>query len=336
MSSLNLRYATMFAAAALMMVAGVGCVEDTGGGTATVDSAGSDTEGGSATAGSASGVESKNNPAKIKIDGSSTVHPISEGIAAAWKKNVDVAAPSGTTAGFDKFILGETDINDASRPIKDSEIEKCKEAGIEWLELKVAIDGISVVVNKENTWCDSLTYEQLKALWETDSKINTWKDLDPAWPDEKIKLFGPDDKSGTFEYFTGKVVKTKNECRTDYEPSTDDNVLVTGVSGDKNALGYFGYGYYVKSRAKLKGLAIAKDGNPVTPTVKSIESFEYPISRPIFIYVNKARLGDEGMTDFLKYYLSEAGQKVVPRVGCVKLPKEMLTESVSALEEALK
>lgn len=306
MCSLSLRLSSI--AALVFIFSGTGCLEDKG--------------------------STETSTTMITIDGSSTVHPISEAVAAAFGKNVDVAAPSGTTAGFDKFIGGETDINDASRPIKDSEKARCEEVGLEWLELTVAIDGISIVVNKENTWCDSLTYEQLAALWKEDSTIKTWKDLNPEWPDETIKLYGPDDKSGTFEYFTGKVVGTKNKCRQDYEPSTDDNVLVTGVSGDKYALGYFGYGYYTKSRKMLKGLSIAKEGEPVAPTVDSIRSYEYPIARPIFIYVNKARLGDEGMAEFLKFYLSE-GQDVVPRVGCVQLPEDKLAESMSALDAAL-
>ncbi|MFK7820973.1 MAG: PstS family phosphate ABC transporter substrate-binding protein [Planctomycetaceae bacterium] len=309
----------------LLLLSGTGCLEDQG---ADVS------ENGETSDAPVSAVESKNDLGMIMIDGSSTVHPISEAVAAAFGQNVNVAAPSGTTSGFDKFIGGEIDINNASRPIKDSETERCKDSGLDWLELTVAIDGISVVVNKENTWCDSLTYAQLSALWEEDSKVKTWKDLNPEWPDETIKLYGPDDKSGTFEYFTGKVVGTKNRCRQDYEPSTDDNVLVTGVSGDKYAIGYFGYGYYVKSRKVLKGLSIAKQGEPVAPTVNSIRSYEYPIARPIFIYVNKARLGDKGMGEFLRFYLKE-GQKVVPRVGCVQLPEDKLAESVAALEAAL-
>lgn len=323
MPSFSLRH-SLSAALALLLLASTGCVEDAGGGAATA----TDNPGSAARS-------SKNDSSTISIDGSSTVFPISEAIAAAWGgKNIQVNSPSGTSAGFNQFILGETDINDASRPIKDKEITKCKEAGLEWLELTVAIDGISIVVNKENTWCDTLTYAQLKALWEPDSKIKTWKDLNAEWPDEAVRLFGPDDKSGTFEYFTGKVVGTKNECRKDYEPSSDDNVLVSGVSGDKYALGYFGYGYYVKARKQLKGLSIAKEGDPVAPTVKSIESYEYPIARPIFIYVNKARLSDEGMADFLRFYLGD-GQKFVPKVGCVQLPPDKLAESVNALEAAL-
>lgn len=338
MSSLRLGL-SLLASFALLVSAGCGSGEEAASG----DNAGSGGDTGTETTGSEStssnADDPKNDPNMISIDGSSTVHPISEAVAEAIKEkgitNVEVASPSGTTGGFDKFVLGNTDINDASRPIKDEEVTKCGEANIEALELTVAIDGISIVVNKENTWCDSMTYDQLQKLWEPDSKIKTWKDLNPEWPEETIKLYGPDDKSGTFEYFTKKVVGTKKKCRSDYEPAVEDNVLVAGVAGDKYALGYFGYGYYVKNRKDLKGLSVAKgDGKPIAPSVKSIESYEYPISRPVFIYVNKNRLGDENMAEFLRFYLNE-GQKFVPRVGCVQLPKDELAKSVKALEDAL-
>jgi phosphate transport system substrate-binding protein len=233
-------------------------------------------------------------------------------------------------------MAGETDINDASRAIKEGELETCKENGIVPLELTVAIDGISVVVNKENTWCDSLSFEQLKALWEPGSKINTWKDLNEEWPDEPIKLFGPDGDSGTFEYFTEKVIELKKECRDDYEPATDDNVLVKGVSGNKYALGYFGYGYYLKARKDLKGLSIVgpDGGEPVAPTAESIESYEYPLARPVFIYVNTNRLSDKNMPEFLQFYLGD-GQKLVSKAGCVQLSDDVLAKSRAALEEAL-
>ena len=313
----------------------IGCVEDastgTGGGGQSEPGATNSADGGES-----GGTTAANDKESILIDGSSTVWPVSMAMAEGFEgAKVEVAAPSGTSGGFKKFMVGETDINDASREIKEKETETCKENGIEPLELTVAIDGISVVVNKENTWCDSLTFAQLKALWEPDSKIGTWKDLNPEWPDEKVKLFGPDGDSGTFEYFTEKVVELKKQCRDDYEPATDDNVLVKGVSGDKYALGYFGYGYYLKARKDLKGLSIAgNEGDPVAPTAKSIESYEYPLARPVFIYVNKSRLSDAGMPEFLKFYLGE-GQKLVSKAGCVQLSPEVLAESVAALEEAL-
>lgn len=322
MSASNLRLAF---AATFMICGTIGCVEDanSGAGTAAVDNSETESDNG------------PNDADAILIDGSSTVWPVSMAMAEAFTDaKVEVQAPSGTSGGFKKFMVGTTDINDASRQIKDSEIANCKENGIESLELTVAIDGISVVVNKDNTWCDTLTFAQLKRLWEPGSKVNTWKDLNAEWPDEKIALFGPDGDSGTFEYFTEKVCESKKTCREDYEPATDDNVLVKGVSGDKYALGYFGYGYYLKARRELKGLKIAADGEAIAPTAKSIESYEYPLARPVFIYVNQNRLTDTGMADFLKFYLGD-GQKLVSKAGCVQLSPEVLAESVAALESAL-
>lgn len=199
--------------------------------------------------------------AVVNVDGSSTVAPISEAIAEELQADQGINAvvkTSGTGGGFKKFIRGETDINDASRPIKDSEKEECEKEGIEFIELTVAIDGISVVVNPENDWCSCMTVEQLKKLWEPGSTVTKWKDLDSSWPDEEIKLFGPDTESGTFDYFTEVIVEAEGDqlSRDDYTPAVQDNVLVQGVSGDKYALGYFGYAYYVENKDQLKALGI--------------------------------------------------------------------------------
>lgn len=307
----------------------IGCVEDSdkAGGTATVDGGGE--------------------PAVaqvISIDGSSTVEPISSRMAEAFSDlmpnaKVNVMAPSGTGGGFKKFVVGTTDINDASRPIKDSEVEKCKENGIEFLELKVAIDGISVVVNIENDWCDAMTVAQLKKLWEPDSKITKWSDLDSSWPDHEIKLYGPDADSGTFDYFTEVIVGESKACRSNYEPSSNDNILVTGVSGDKYALGYFGFAYYARSKKDLKAVAISATDDPadaVKPTAESIEAGKYvPLSRPLFIYANKARLSDKTMAAFLKFYLGD-GQQWVEDAGYVRLSESLLSESQGLLTEAVK
>lgn len=344
--SLKVLRHSCFAALALVLFSSFGCVQDaeteSTGGVTPKDGSGSatatDTEG---TASSESAGDGVNDAGEILIDGSSTVWPVSMAMAEAFMENnegvvVNVAAPSGTSGGFKKFMVGETDINDASRPIKDSEVETCAGNGIETLELTVAIDGLSVVVSKENTWCDSLSFAQLKALWEPGSKVKTWKDLNPEWPDEEIKLFGPDGDSGTFEYFTEHVVEQKKQCRDDYEPATDDNVLVKGVAGDKNALGYFGYAYYLKARKELKGLAITgkEGGEPVLPTAKTIETYEYPLARPIFIYVNKGRLSDKGMADFLKFYVGE-GQSLVPKTGYIQVAADVAEKNKAALEAAL-
>lgn len=198
---------------------------------------------------------------EVVIDGSSTVQPITAAVAEEFsKKHPEARVPvgtSGTGGGFKKFIEGVLDINDASRPIKESEAAACREKGIEYLELKVAIDGLTVVVNPENNWCDGLTVDQLTAIWEPDSKIHKWSDLRPDWPDEPIKLFGPDADSGTFDYFTEVICGEAGRIRTDFQPSTDDNVLVTGVAGDRYALGYFGFAYYLENQGRVKGLAIA-------------------------------------------------------------------------------
>lgn len=277
----------------------------------------------------------------ISIDGSSTVYPVSQAVAEEFEKTSPVrviVGTSGTGPGFNKFIGGESDICDASRPIKPEEIDGCKEKGIEYLELKVAIDGLSVVVHPENDWCDCLTVAQLKALWEPNSKINTWKDLDPSWPDHKIDLYGADTESGTFDYFTEVICGENGSSRTDYNPSVNDNVLVQGVEGSKYALGYFGYAYYVKNKDKLKVLGIAAGDDVsscVAPTDESIEAGEYvPLSRPLFLYVNKAALKRPEVASFLTYYLNE-GQDLVGEVGYVRLSEALIAETRKNLEDAI-
>ena len=280
---------------------------------------------------------------RILIDGSSTVAPISLAMAEAYADvdsdlKVNVAAPSGTGGGFKKFVAGETDINDASRPIKDKEIALCKENNVEYVELTVAIDGISVVVNPNNDWCKSLTVAQLKKLWAPGSTVKKWSDLNPEWPDKEMTLYGPDTDSGTFDYFTEEINGESKACRTDYEPSTNDNVLVTGVSGNEYALGYFGYAYYVENKDKIRAVAISPTDDhkdAVEPTDENIEGGKYiPLSRPLFIYVNKSKLSDPKMVDFLKFYLGD-GQTNVSGVGYVRLSTELLEQSKKALMDAL-
>lgn len=279
---------------------------------------------------------------KIIIDGSSTVLPISQAVAEEFEKaNKDVAVVvgrSGTGGGFKKFVLGETHINNASRPIKDSEIEKCKENNVEYVELKVAIDGLSVVVNNENDWCPGLTVAQLKAIWEPDSKVTKWSDIDSGWPDEPIKLYGPDTDSGTFDYFTDEICGESGASRSDYTPSADDNLLVRGVSGDKYSLGYFGYAYYIENKDELKAVPIAGEGSEsyVTPTDENIESGKYtPLSRPLFIYVNKTECQRKEVADFLNFYMSDDGQKLVSEVGYVRLSEELIKEPRERLAAAI-
>ncbi len=277
----------------------------------------------------------------ITIDGSSTVYPISQAVAEEFEKESEttvVVGTSGTGPGFSKFIEGTSDINNASRPIKQQEIDACKENGIEYLELTVAIDGLSVVVNPENTWCDCLSVEQLKKIWAPDSQVKLWSDVDPSWPQKEMKLFGPDTDSGTFDYFTEAICGESKASRSDYSPSVNDNVLVKGVSGSKYALGYFGYAYYLKNKDKLKVLGVADKGNPndcVKPSDKSIEGGKYvPLSRPLFLYVNKASLKKPEVATFLQYYLQE-GQELVGEVGYVRLSDKLLSEERNALEDAI-
>lgn len=260
----------------------------------------------------------------IKIDGSSTVYPLSQAMAEEFMKanpGVQVTVgESGTGGGFKKWANGETDISDASRPIKDKEKAAAAEKGIEPVEIPVAYDGISVVVNKENTFVDSLTVEELKKIWEPNSKVKTWKDVRPEWPAEKIALYGPGTASGTFDYFTEEVIGESGKSRTDYTASEDDNVLVKGVAGDKNSLGYFGYAYYLENKDKLKVVKIDGGKGPVEPTDQTINDGSYsPLSRPIFIYPSKKTLEKPEVKAFVKFYLENA-KDLAGEVGYVPLP----------------
>ncbi len=280
---------------------------------------------------------------EITVDGSSTVAPITSLIAEEFgDKHADVRVPvgiSGTSGGFKQFVRGELDICDASRAISESEIAELKKNNIEWLELQVAIDGLSVCVNPKNDWCQSMTLGQLKALWEPDSKIKKWNEIDPTWPDREIKLFGADTDSGTFEYFTEAVVGKKKASRADYQQNSEDNVLVQGVAQDEAALGYFGFTYYITNQDKLKVLAISKTDNAaeaVAPDLESIRSGKYaPLSRPLFIYVSQKALERPVVGEFLRFYLSDAGQKLVAEAKAVQMSDEQLKVARERLEAAL-
>ncbi|MEQ9407195.1 MAG: PstS family phosphate ABC transporter substrate-binding protein [Fuerstiella sp.] len=279
-------------------------------------------------------------PKEVIIDGSSTVEPISTRVAEAYREvdpTVQVSvATSGTGGGFKRFIAGETDINDASRPIKESEAEECEKKGIEYVELKVAIDGLSVVVNKENDFCKALTVAQLKAIWEPESKITTWKDVNPEWPDEKIGLYGPDTDSGTFDYFTDEICGESGACRSDYTASANDNDLVLGVTEDKYALGYFGYAYYLENENRLRAVSVSPTDDPadaVAPTVENIESGKYtPLSRPLFIYVRKSSLERPEVAAFVSYYIGD-GAGAVTDAGYVQLNDDEKSKARAALGE---
>ena len=259
----------------------------------------------------------------IIIDGSSTVFPITEAVAEEFRMvhpgvNIPIGI-SGTGGGFKKFIIKEIDINDASRPIKDSEAADAAANGVEFVEFIIAYDGLSVIVNVQNDFVDSLTMEELNMIWKPDSTVTTWKDVRPEWPDEKIKLYGADTDSGTFDYFTEEVNGETGAIRTDFTPSADDNVLVQGVAGDKYALGFFGYSYYMENTDKLKAVRIDSGNGPVEPTFETIKDGSYsPLSRPLFLYVTTEALAKEHVRAFITYYLTE-GVALISQVGYVPL-----------------
>ena len=266
----------------------------------------------------------------IKIDGSSTVYPITEAVAEEFQKAKKNAIKvtvgiSGTGGGFKKFCRDETDISNASRPITAKEMEDCKAAGVQYVEMPVAFDALTVVINPKNTFLKQITVAELKAMWEpaAQGKITKWNQVNPAWPDAPIKLFGAGADSGTFEYFTEATVGKAKSSRGDYTASEDDNVLVQGVSRDVNGIGYFGYAYYAENMSRLKGLAIVnpKTGAAVEPSGANVENGSYvPLSRPIFVYVKARSLQKPEVRAFLEYYMNNA-DKLVREVKYVPLPK---------------
>lgn len=273
----------------------------------------------------------------IKIDGSSTVYPISEAIAEEFRKeqpkvNVTVGE-SGTGGGFKKFVVGEIDICDASRKIKSSEDSVAKANKIDYLELLIAFDGLSVVVNPAST-LDNITVAELKKMWEpaAQSKVKKWSDVNPTWSKEELHLFGPGTASGTFDYFTEEIVGKKGESRGDYTASEDDNVLVQGVAGDKNALGYFGLAYFEENKDKLKLLKV--DG--VLPSKETVMNGTYmPLSRPLFIYINKNALSKQYVKAFVKYYIDNV-KNIIEDVGYIPMHEDEYAKTKQAFESAVK
>jgi len=272
----------------------------------------------------------------IRIDGSSTVYPISQAVAEEFmyeypEVNVTVGF-SGTGGGFKKSTAGEIDISNASRPIKEEELAMAEQNGIEFIELQVAIDGLSVVVNPANDFVDYLTVEELKKIWEPNSTVKYWSDVRPEWPQEEIKLYGPGPDSGTFDYFTEAVVGESGASRADYTASEDDNVLVTGVAGDKYSLGYFGYAYYEANKDKIKAVPIDGGNGPVEPTVENINQGAYtPLSRPVYIYVNKEYYDTRPeLQTFVQYYMDIVND-IAQEVGFVPLPEDVLAEQKAKL-----
>jgi phosphate transport system substrate-binding protein len=268
----------------------------------------------------------------VKVDGSSTVAPIAEAINeeyAAVQPDVKVSiGVSGSGGGFEKFIAGETDLSNASRPIKDEEKKSLEEAGIGFTEFKVANDGLSVVVNKDNDWVEEMTMEDLRKLWLEDGKTKKWSDINPEWPDEEVKFYSPGTDSGTYDFFHEEVLEEKDMVRQNIQLSEDDNVLVTGVTGDKNAIGFFGYAHYLANKDNLKIVKI--DG--VEPTNETVESGDYPLSRPLFVYAkNESMKENEAAYDYMKFTLENAGE-MAEAVGYVSMPEDHYKEALKKLE----
>ncbi len=278
--------------------------------------------------------------AQITIDGSSTVYPIT--LAVAEEFNIDnpdaqiSVAFSGTGGGFKKFCAGEIQVNNASRPIKEDEAALCAEAGIEFTEFQVAIDGLTVVVNPENDWATCVTAEQLKNLWQPSPTANTWADLNPEWPADTIALYGPGTDSGTFDYFTEAINGEAGSSRSDYFPSEDDTTLVQGVEGDKNALGYFGFAYYLEEGSKLKALEVDGGEGCVAPTAETVADGSYkPLSRPLFIYVsNNAMTENPNLVSFVEYFLSKDAREFISDTGYVIMPEEAYASELADFEAA--
>ena len=280
----------------------------------------------------------------VKLDGSSTVFPVSEAVAEDFQKanrgkiRVTVGI-SGTGGGFKKFCRGETDISNASRPILAKEMDECRKAGIEYYEFPVAFDALTVVVNPKNNFIKQLTVSEMKKMWEpaAQGKVTRWNQVNPAWPDAPMKLFGPGADSGTFDYFTEAVVGKSKSSRGDFTASEDDNVLVQGVSRDVNGLGYFGFAYYVENKDKLKAVPIVNEkGQAVAPSMEAVEKGTYtPLARPIFIYVSSKSLERPEVKSFVEYYLKNGGP-LAKEVKYVPLPANAYKIALEHLQKGKK
>ena len=273
----------------------------------------------------------------IEIDGSSTVFPITVAAAEIFREsNPGVQIPvgiSGTGGGMKRFVVGETAISNASREIKDKEAALALENGIEFTELEVAYDGLSVVVNKSNDWIDCITTKELNLIWDQGSTINNWNQVRSSFPDKEMSLYGPGTDSGTFDYFTDVINGEEGKTRADYTPSEDDNVLVMGVSGDKGSIGYFGYAYYIENEDQLKVLSVDGGTGCIAPSEQTINDSSYaPLSRPMYIYVNNSDLSKPEVYEFVKFYL-ENGKMLSEEGGYVGLPLDNYNESLSLIAE---
>lgn len=273
----------------------------------------------------------------VEVDGSSTVFPIAEAVAEEFQiANPDVRVSvgfSGSGGGFKRFCAGETDISNASRPIKEGEVETCEAAGIEFTELSVAWDGLSVMVNPENDFAQCLTVDELRRIWGPDSDVTTWRDVRSEWPDEEIRLYGPGTDSGTFDYFTETINGESGASRPDFQASEDDNVLVQGIAGDRYALGYFGYAYYAENADKLKLLEVDGGGGCVAPSDETIENGTYsPLARPLFVYVRHSALERPEVRAYADFMLENAPE-LVPSTGYHALSAAQYADGMARIDE---
>ena len=274
----------------------------------------------------------------IQADGSSTVGPFTTRAAETFRAeepdvNVTVGI-SGTGGGFERFCRGETDLSNASRRIEQDEVATCEDNGVEYVELEVVQDALTVVVNRANDWASCLTVEQLNRIWQRGSSVTSWSQVDSSFPDEALKLFGPGTDSGTFDYFTGEINGEEGASRSDYSASEDDNVIVQGVSGERGALGYFGFSYYEENQDSLKALEIDGGSGCVPPGVETAQDGSYrPLSRPLFIYVKTSALERPEVEAFLEYTLANA-QAIAEEARFVPLNDEQLQRAQDALGAA--
>lgn len=275
----------------------------------------------------------------IVADGSSTVGPITEAMAEEFSAiapgvQLEVSI-SGTGGGFERFCNGETDLQNASRAIKEEEAALCAENGVDFYSFEVAYDGIAVVVNPENDFVECLTVDQLKMMWQPENPATNWNQIDPAFPDQPIALYGPGTSSGTFDYFTKEIVGEEGSSTTEYLPSEDDNQLVEGVAGDSNALGYFGLAYYEQNSDRLKLVSVDSGNGCVEPTTDTVRDLSYaPLSRPLYLYVNAESIARPEVQEFLKFYIGTAGE-LVADVGYVAAPAQVYADDQAKLQAAI-
>ena len=289
-------------------------------------------------AGCGGGDDSGGSGGVISADGSSTVGPFVTKAAEDFKADQDVDVTvgiSGTGGGFERFCVGETDLSNASRQIDEEEAALCAETGVEYVEFRVVTDALTNVVNTENDWATCLTIDQLNAIWEPGSKVTNWNQVDPSFPDVALKLYGPGTDSGTFDYFTEVITGEEGASRTDYSPSEDDNVIVQGVSGDRGALGYFGFSYFEQNQDTLKALEVDGGAGCVAPSVQAAQNETYtPLSRPLYVYAKQSSFDDnEDVRNFVKY-MFDNNETIATAAQFVPLSQEQIDEQLATFEEA--